>query len=168
MYRIILTCALALLASLGSGATALDAPQGRAMLVVTGVIDSTNADDAAVFDREMLQSLDWREIETHTSFTEGPQVFAGPTLASLLEALGVTTGTGVLRASAINDYTVEIPLHHAWLHDVLLAVDHNGRPMRIRDKGPIWIVYPLSAERAARQPFDSEMIWQLARLHVVR
>ncbi|WP_425039701.1 molybdopterin-dependent oxidoreductase [Primorskyibacter sp. S187A] len=132
-------------------------------MTFTGDIEHTNAEGMAQFDRAMLEALDWREIETFTSFTEGPQVFAGPTLASVLEAVGVSGGT--LRATAINDYSINLPAEHANAHGVLLAMDHNGRPMRVRDKGPIWIVYPLSEDEARKRPFDGEMVWQLNRLH---
>ncbi|MBS0123842.1 molybdopterin-dependent oxidoreductase [Thetidibacter halocola] len=150
----------------GTAAQALEAPQSPTVLTVTGDIAVTNAGDSAVFDRAMLQSLDWREVATHTSFTHGPQRFAGPTLASLLAALGVTEGT--LRATAINDYTIEIPVAHAARHDVLLAMDLDGKPMTVRDKGPIWVVYPLTEVEAAGKPFDGEMIWQLVRIEVRR
>ena len=128
-------------------------------------VGEANAEGAARFDAQMLRALDWREIETHTSFTKGPQRFAGPTLASLLEAVGADGAT--LTARAINDYTVKIPVAHADAHDVILAMEQNGKPMRIRDKGPIWVVYPLSADETVNKPFDREMIWQLDRIEVV-
>lgn len=144
--------------------TGLPLPSGEVLLRVTGAISVTNAEQVAEFDREMLKALDWVEIETHTSFTEGPQRFAGPTLASLLEAVEARGTT--LSASAINDYTVQIPLADARAHDVILAMDMNGVPMRVRDKGPIWIVYPLSEAAAETRPFDDEMIWQLVQIRV--
>lgn len=143
----------------------LPTPSGPVILTVSGAITETNGDGVARFDREMLKALDWREIETFTSFTSGPQRFAGPTLASLLEAVGAQGSR--LNATAINDYFVEIPVAHASEHDVLLAMEMNGKPMRIRDKGPIWVVYPLSEEEAAGKPFDTEMIWQLNRIEVI-
>ncbi len=133
---------------------------GAVLLTVNGAIEG----DAVEFDREMLQRLDWREIRSWTSFTEGEQEFAGPTLASVLEAVGAK-GTSI-RAIAINDYAVSIPVDHANAHGVLLAVDHNGKPMRIRNKGPIWVIYPQSETEAKRQRFDAEMIWQLSRITV--
>lgn len=145
-------------------ATALEAPRTSPVLTVTGDISTTNAQDAALFDRDMLEALEWVEVTTYTSFTEGPQVFSGPTLASLLDLLGVASGT--LRATAVNDYSVEIPVADAALHGVILAMDHNGRRMRLRDKGPIWVVYPLTKAEARKKPFDGEMIWQLVRLDV--
>lgn len=166
MFRKWFSAIIALSMGFAVSASALEAPQSRTILTVTGAIVSTNVGDSAEFDRAMLEDLEWREIESHTSFTEGPQRFAGPTLASLLEALGVEDG--ILHASAINDYTVEIPVGHAELHNVILAMDMNGRAMRVRTKGPIWVVYPMSARQAADKSFNTEMIWQLDRIRVAR
>ncbi|THH34254.1 hypothetical protein E4Z66_19270 [Aliishimia ponticola] len=151
-------------ASFAAHAAQLGVPHGRVLLEVSGQIGNTNGDGVARFDREMLEALDWREVETYTSFTEGLQRFAGPTLASLLEAVAAD-GTK-LHATAINDYYVVIPTGHADEHDVILALDHDGKPMRVRDKGPIWVVYPLEEAEAGEKPFDTEMIWQLNRLSV--
>ena len=139
------------------GAHASGAP---VLLTVTGKVDGGQVS----FDREELRSLDWQEITTFTSFTEGQQTFAGPTLASVLRAVAARGER--IHATAINDYTVSFPFADAEEHDVLLAMEHNGRPMRVRDKGPIWVVYPLSEDEAAAQKRDAEMIWQLDRLIV--
>lgn len=148
-----------------STAGELALPQGRVLLTVSGEISNHNGEGGtARFDRAMLESLDWQEVETYTSFTEGPQVFAGPSLRSLLEAVGATGS--ILRASAINDYSVEFEAALAAEHDVFLAMVQNGKVMRVRDKGPIWVVFPLSEEEVAFKPFDNEMIWQLDRIEV--
>ncbi len=143
-------------------AAGVGVPKGQVVLTVSGSI--TSEADVIEFDRDMLQALDWREIRTFTSFTEGEQVFAGPTLASVLASVGAQGS--VIAATALNDYTVEIPLSDAEEHNVILAMDLNGKPMRIRDKGPIWVVYPLREEDAAKQMFDNKMIWQLDRLAI--
>lgn len=145
-------------------AAGLGAPKGPVLLTVSGEISGESGAEVFQFDRDMLQSLDWQEIRTFTSFTEGEQVFAGPTLASLLQAVGATGQT--ITATAINDYAVDIPFSDATQHNVILAMDWNGAPMRIRDKGPIWVVYPLSEGQAQRQLFDAQMIWQLNRLSI--
>lgn len=139
-------------------------PQGNVILTISGNILSANHDETAQFDRTMLKSLDWREVETFTSFTDGPQIFAGPTLASVLDA--AKAQGGMLQAKAINDYSVDIPASHVLQHGVILAMDHNGSPMRVRDKGPIWVIYPMSEAEAAKKPFDGEMIWQLNRIEI--
>lgn len=141
-------------------------PTGAVVLTISGEIAHRNDGELALFDREMLEALDWTEVETHTSFTQGPQVFSGPRLSAVLAAVGAQGAT--LVATAINDYAVEIPVADAAAHDVLLAMDMGGMPMRVRDKGPIWVVYPLSEEEAAFKPFDTKMIWQLTRLVVTQ
>lgn len=149
----------------GGPAPALDAPGGQPLLTVTGELTVTNAGDRAVFDLAMLRGLDWREIETHTPYTEGPQRFAGPTLASLLETLGVSEGT--LRAVALNDYAIDIPVSDARDFGVMLALEHNGATMRPRDKGPIWVIYPMTGTKPLPNTHGPRMIWQLNRITVV-
>lgn len=162
--KFLTTLFLALALAVPAARAELAAPEGRVLLTVSGNIARTNAAGAARFDRAMLEALDWREVETFTSFTEGPQRFAGPTLASVLAAVEADGGT--LTVTALNDYAVSFPLALAADHPVLLAMDHAGRPMRIREKGPIWIVFPLTEAEAAAAPFDNQMVWQLAKMHV--
>lgn len=147
-----------------ASAEQLPEPTGPVLLTVSGQISNGNGDGAARFDREMLKNLDWRVVRTFTSFTKGEQGFEGPSLSSVLAAVGADGDT--LRATAINDYSVPIPAEHADAHDVILAMVWNGRQMRIRDKGPIWVVYPLDEATAKTQRFDPEMIWQLNRIAV--
>lgn len=147
-------------------ASDLSRPDGRVLLTVSGEIAHTNSEQTAQFDRTMLESLDWTEIVSFTSLTEGPQVFAGPTLSSLLDAVGAR-GTR-LRATAIDDYSIIIPLADAAEHNVILAMERNGAAMPVRSKGPIWVIYPLSEADAAKNTFTREMIWQLYRLSVER
>ncbi|MEM7441281.1 MAG: molybdopterin-dependent oxidoreductase [Pseudomonadota bacterium] len=162
---VIFGAAIAALSALPSLAE-LAQPEGRVVLSVSGAIAEHNDDGIAHFDIDMLRDLEWREIETFTSFTTGPQQFAGPTLASLLKA--VRANGDKMNAKAINDYFVEIPTAHADAHNVILALEMNGKRMRIRDKGPIWVVYPLTEAQAAKKPFDTEMIWQLDRIEVLQ
>ena len=48
-----------------------------------------------------------------------------------------------------------------------LATRIDGQPMRVKDKGPIWIVYPWSGNPALdTPPFHARSIWQLRSLRV--
>jgi hypothetical protein len=45
----------------------------------------------------------------------------------------------------------------------------NGAEMSIRDKGPLWIVYPYDASDDFRsEVVYSRSIWQLDRIEVIR
>jgi hypothetical protein len=83
-------------------------------------------------------------------------------LASVVEATGVQGA--IIDAVALNDYRAEIPAGHLEEHDIFLALDQNGTPMRVRDRGPVWIIYPTETLEAANQRFDNFMVWQLREL----
>jgi hypothetical protein len=136
----------------------LGTPTGPVVLTVTDAAGGTWS-----LDRAMIEALGWQTITTVTPFTEGPQEFAGIPLSTLAEATGAE-GT-VIEAVAINDYTAQIPAAHMAEHDVFLALDLNGVPMRVRDRGPVWIIYPSETVDAPAQRFDSLMVWQLRELN---
>ena len=110
---------------------------------------------------------DWHKtIETSTIWTEGLRSFTGTPMAALLQRLGITSGT--IQASAINDYTVEIPVADLLEGHALLAWHLDGQPMSVRQKGPLWIVYPYDSDnRFQSEIYFSRSIWQLARLTLV-
>ncbi len=156
---------LTLLGTLGvANGGELRAPDGAVVLTISGDIAHSNNGDRAEFDRHMLEALDWRTVETHTHWTSGPQVFSGTPLQALLDAVGASGRT--LTAIALNDYSAELPIQDAQSHDVLLALDHNGKPMRVRNKGPIWIVYPQDERTADAGVHNNKMVWQLRELRV--
>lgn len=137
-------------------------PIGDVVLSVTGAVNQ----DPTVFDLEMLMALDETVIETTTIWTEGTQVFQGVALDVLMEALGVSQGT--LLATAINDYTVEIPVSDAVAGGPIIAYKLNDATMSVRDKGPLWVIYPYDSSSDYRsEVIYSRSIWQLDRIEAV-
>jgi len=144
----------------------LPQPEGEVLLTVSGAISTTNNGSTAEFDLEMLKELDDTTIETTTIWTEGTQVFQGVSLNVLMKRLGVDDGT--LRATAINDYAIEIPVSDATPDGPILAYLLNGETMSIREKGPLWVIYPYDANAAYRsEVIYSRSIWQLDRIEVI-
>lgn len=149
-----------------SPARALEPAQGDVILTVTGAIANTNLGDAAAFDIEMLEELPSVTFETTTIWTEGVQTFTGVELAELAAAVGMTGQ--ILRASAINDYAVDIPLGDAVAGGPIIAYMRNGEAMSLRDKGPLWVVYPFdSSPDYQTEVVYSRSIWQLDRIEVL-
>jgi len=115
------------------------------------------------YDREALEMLGAVTIETATIWTEGVQSFTGVPLATLAAELAIEDG--VFLASAINDYTVEIPVSDAVEGGPIIAFLNNGEIMSIRDKGPLWIVYPYDDNPDYQaELIYSRSIWQLDRI----
>lgn len=149
----------------GTSATALEPAQGPIVLTVTGAISHTNADDAATLDLALLEAMGSVVVETSTIWTDGVQTFEGVELASLLATLGAE-GT-VLRAIAHNDYAVDIPVSDAVAGGPVVAYLRNGAQMSMRDKGPLWIIYPFdSSPEYQSELIYSRSIWQLDRIEV--
>ncbi|HWL80562.1 MAG TPA: molybdopterin-dependent oxidoreductase [Roseomonas sp.] len=136
----------------------------RPVLLVSGLIAGAPG-GARRFSLEELEALGLQELRTNTPWTAGTQVFSGVPLNRLLQAVGAR-GT-MLRTVALNDYAVDIPEEDARLHGAFLATRLEGRPMRIRDRGPIWLVYPWSEQPALDQiTYHERSIWQLQRIEV--
>ncbi|WP_217415321.1 molybdopterin-dependent oxidoreductase [Marinobacterium ramblicola] len=132
---------------------------------MSGNITETNVPNRADFDLAMLESFPQYDLEMETPWTDGVQRFQGVALNELLLAVGAQGST--LRAMALNDYQATINLDELRDVQVLLAVKLNGRHMRVRDKGPLWIVYPTDSFSAADLPrHQSNMVWQLRSLEI--
>lgn len=150
-----------------AGAESLGTPTGEVVLTVSGAVTATNAEETAVFDLAMLQDLGVTGFTTTTIWTEGPQVFEGVSLKVLLDRLGVEDGMVI--ATAINDYAIEIPVSDAVEGGPIVAYSLNGAPMSVRDKGPLWIVYPFDQNAAYQTEVTySRSIWQLDRIEVAK
>ena len=144
-------------------AESLAKPSGAIILTVEGAIDNSNRGQSAVFDRQMLEDLGMSELQVTTPWTQGKQTFEGVLASKVLDAVGARGS--IITARAINDYQVKIPVSDFRRYPVLLALKHNGRYMRVRDKGPIWIVYP----RETYPELDTDLVtdrwvWQLSSL----
>lgn len=149
-----------------AGAQEISAPTDAPILTVSGAISAANVGDTLQFDLAALQALDAVTIETSTIWTEGTHTFKGVSLKALIDLLGVTEGT--ILATAINDYTVEIPVTDAVEGGAIVAYEMDGEAMSVREKGPLWVVYPYDSNADYRtEVIYSRSIWQLDRLEVV-
>lgn len=151
---------------LQAGPAPLQEPTGDVMLTVTGAIGVTNAPEGAVFDLAMLQEIGVAGFATSTTWTEGVIQFDGVSLKALLDRLGVSEGT--LKMYAINDYVIEVPVSDAVENGPILAYSQNGEMMSVRDKGPLWMIYPFDLNEDYRtEVIYSRSIWQLVKIEVV-
>jgi hypothetical protein len=72
-----------------------------------------------------------------------------------------------LRAVALNDYRVDIPADDARRYDVVIARLLDGQPMAVRDKGPLFIMYPFDRRPDLRNAvYYSRCVWQLKALDI--
>jgi hypothetical protein len=146
-------------------ALALDAPQGPVVLTVSGKVRKPNGGTAAHFDLTMLAAMAQQTINTRTPWYSQPRRFTGPLLRDVLRAAGASGNT--LRLIALNDYRVDMPFDDTQRYDVLLARLLDDQPMTVRDKGPLFVIYPFDSRPELRSAvYYSRSAWQLRTIEV--
>lgn len=117
-------------------------------------------------DMADLEALERESFFTTTIWTNGLLLFDGVPLSEILVLTGTTDGSLLLKAS--NDYAVEIPVEEVEPDYPIIAYRVNGVPMSLRDKGPLWLVYPYdSSPRYQTETIYTRSIWQLVRIEIL-
>lgn len=154
-----------LLLGLAATAWALEPAQGKVLLTLSGQIDVKNRGEQAVFDLAMLEALPQHTFTTKTPWDNAPVTFTGPLLRDVLAAVKAH-GTQI-RAVALNDYRITIPMDDSRKFNMVLAHRLNGEAIPIRTKGPLFIVYPFdSAKELQSKTYYERSIWQLKAIEI--
>jgi hypothetical protein len=140
-------------------------PTGPVILTVSGHIEGVGSGPVVRLDRAMLEGLGTTKLKTTTVWTSGEVEFEGVLVRDILHALGAQ-GREVV-ATALNDYVATLPLQELYQYPVMLAFKMNGEYLKIKDKGPLWIVYPRDQFPELRNSMtDKKWVWQLRELEV--
>jgi hypothetical protein len=132
------------------------------VLTMTGKVRGGRPVELALAD---IEQLPISVVRTTTPWHDGPQVFEGVALGELLRHVGAEGRT--LRVTALNDYRTEVPAGDAARHGPILAYRRNGAPMPVRDKGPLFIIYPFDADPALRsEVFFGRSAWQVRSIEI--
>ena len=138
----------------------------RAEAPILTISGKVNASDAGLtFAREELEAIGTVTFETSTPWYKQPVRFEGVPLAKLMQKVGAS-GTRVV-ALALNDYSTEIPMEDFEKYNTILAIKRDGEYMPVKDKGPLFIVYPYDSNAELKsQKFYSRSAWQVDRIIV--
>ena len=145
--------------------TPLPAPKGRVVLEVSGAINKHTNDAVAQFDLNQLKAQPVVEITTSTPWTDGVVKFAGVSVAHLLKHVEAQGDT--LHVTALNDYTATMPAQQLIEAGAILAYDMNGKRLSVRDKGPLWVIFPFDANEAYQtDAYWSMAVWQVKSISI--
>jgi hypothetical protein len=129
---------------------ALPAPQSRVEL------------DAAA-----IAALPQYTLRTSNEFVDGVAEFRGPLARDVVAVIGRGSAR-IAKLTAANDYSVEIDLSEFERYEVIFATSMNGQPLSRRDKGPIWVIYPMDQYEELQDPsYNNRLIWQLVRVELL-
>jgi hypothetical protein len=117
------------------------------------------------FTRAQLEKLAPARITTKTPWHDGIQTFEGVSLATLMRVVGAD-GSKV-QVIALNKYRTEIPIRDFEAHRPILAYRLGGKDMSIRDKGPLFIIYPFDDRPELRsEEFYGRSVWQVRSMTI--
>jgi hypothetical protein len=165
MGRVLALALAALAAATPAFPEELQNPIGPVVLTVTGVISNTNAPGAAEFDLEMLDALEQRVSTVETPWYDGPITFEGPLGSAILDAVGARGDTIVI--TALNDYSSPVPADDFRTWPVILATRQDGKRMAVRDKGPLFVIYPFDLDPILQnEVYFGRSVWQVRSIDV--
>ena len=127
------------------------------------------ADRATTLDLslESLGALPQATVVTENQFTNGKVAYRGPLMRDVLAQLGLDDVAEV-RLIAANDYFVDIPTEDFHAYDAILAMEADGKRLSRRDKGPLWLMYPISDHAELNDPiYLRRLIWQVVRIEAL-
>lgn len=144
----------------------LPKPVGEIILTITGPMTSGNLPEGAVFDLALLETLGTDSFMTSTQWTEGVSEFKGISLHRLLDKIGAAPTA--LEVTAINEYQVDVPASDAVDGGPILAWLQSGKQLSVREKGPLWLIYPYDKSEAYRtEEIYARSVWQVVKINLL-
>lgn len=150
------------LALLTLGKATAQTAKAEPILTITS---ATTAKGAITLDRAAIEAIGMETMSTSTPWHDGTQIFEGVPLEKLLVSVNATGQT--IQAIALNKYVVEFPRADLEKYHVILALKRNGEYMPVRDRGPLFIIYPFDTHPEINtQAFYARCAWQVAQIVV--
>ncbi len=145
-----------------AGVAALGAPPAAASaldLTVT-VHRPGQAGTATAISLAELAAMPQTTVRAITPWTEGVIEFEGVPFADVAARVGVSSGPVAL--TALNAYQITLDAGQIIADGGVLAMKMDGKTMSVRDKGPIWLVFPSEAHPELAATDNTHMwIWQV-------
>lgn len=140
-------------------------PKGPVVLSVEGQIGKCNEGIEVQFDMAMLESLPRHTVITENPWQEGTATYDGVLLRDLSDYVDANGKT--LKVVALNDYSADIDVADTQSIDVILAYKRDGQYMPVREKGPLFVVFPFSDQPSLElDQRYAQSVWQVSRITV--
>lgn len=155
--------AIRLRSVLGAGALLASALLSGPALAETA-LTLVNGSEQLEYTADELAAMPQTTILTENEFVDGQVSYRGPLVRDVLAEAGLDKLESV-RFVAANDYYVDIPTQNFRDYDAILALEADGERLSRRDKGPIWLMYPISDHPELHDPtYSRRLIWQVVKI----
>ncbi|GAA0573029.1 molybdopterin-dependent oxidoreductase [Caenispirillum bisanense] len=116
---------------------------------------------ARAFSVAELEALGLHALEVDLLWQGESDSYQGVLLADVLRVTGLAAAEAV-EVEALDGYRAVIPRADIEAWSVLLATRRAGRPMSVREKGPLRILYAMTPEQLLAAPqMDTRWVWMV-------
>lgn len=149
----------ALVLSVAWLATGVGVVAQPALVLGAGEDDATSA-----LTLDDLEAMPQTTIVTEHDFIDGAVAYRGPLMRDVIAGTPLA-GAPMLRFIAANDYIIDIPASDFRNYAVILAMEADGVKLSRRERGPLWLMYPISDHPELRdRTYIERLIWQVVRI----
>lgn len=148
-----------------AGACSIPQPKGEVILTIDGMISACTDGLEVQLDRAMIDALPRRQVTTENPWDHGPVTYEGVLMRDLMKY--VEAGGKTANVAALNDYRADISLADLEKYDIILAYKRDGIDLPVRDKGPLFVVFPFTdVPELASEARYAQSVWQVNRITV--
>ncbi|WP_421694859.1 oxidoreductase [Aestuariivirga sp.] len=134
-------------------------------MTIEGLIDGCNAGLEVRFDLTMLEALPARDVKTQNPWETGIVTYRGVLISDVLKYVHADGKN--IQVTALNDYRSVISVADIDAYDIILSYQREGLYMPVREKGPLFIVFPFTDVPALANEFRyAQSVWQVSRITV--
>jgi hypothetical protein len=145
---------------------AIPKPTGDTILTVSGKIGAANDGDKIVMDLATLESAGLVDYKVTDPFDNVDVTFRGVLMTDLLTLWKADPNATTLVMTALNDYSVDIPMSDFKQYPVIFALQQDGKYMPVATRGPAMLVYPYNHFQFDKEKYNDRWIWQLKSIEV--
>jgi hypothetical protein len=132
------------------------------------IVRTSDEQSYTITHAELVQNLQETTFTTHLPWLDQANEFSGFAVTDLLKHLKIDD-TFAVSFIALNDYTASSKIDDLIKYKPIIAYKQNGKKMKVRDKGPYWLIFNLDQyPEIDKAEFHSQMVWQIDELMVYR
>ncbi|MEH0690240.1 hypothetical protein H4F05_01840 [Vibrio cholerae] len=130
------------------------------------VIRITDRDPITLSHEDIVANFEPTTFSTTLPWFDGKKTFTGFKVSSLVDYYRATN-TFSVSFVALNDYAASSRIEDILKYEPIVAYEMDGEKMKVRNKGPYWLVFNLSQfPEIDNAAFRSQMVWQIDEILV--
>lgn len=103
-------------------------------------------------------------FETETPWFPQKSVFKGILFKEVLKKANISENSQ-LQIVAWDNFTSQVPAKDAFEFNTILTTHINGQRITLRDKGPFFLMYPLTNPSLRTGVYYNRSVWQIKEIH---